>query len=335
MKVTCFGSRGSLPSPSCDILGFNTSKFGGDTTCYMLEAGPFNIILDAGSGSRLLGKYLLKNNKFGSFIMLLTHYHWDHIQGMPFCVPFYLQNNYFNIHGFSPDNSKSTSYIANVLMDALSRQQDKPFFPVPHGSMPAKKNYVVHDQLFSETFFYTLGKGSDKQIQYIPLIKGIAPEQDEYTIKFTTIPLHHPNGCLGYRVEYMGKNVCFCWDNEPLIYPNKKMIDLCKNTDLIIMDGQYNKEQLSGMTQTFGHGQPEICVKEAMYAGAKDIIITHHDPDHDDVTLNKMEKDCQNYLIDLQLDYNKIVSENANAITNTMVPPRSVVFAKCGQTWEL
>ena len=319
MKVTCFGSRGSIPAPSSDGFKFYTNKYGGDTTCYMVEAGPFNIIIDAGSGARQLGNYMMANGKFGHNIMLFTHYHWDHIQGMPFCIPFYIGTNQFHIHGFTPDNSNDTSYIANVVMDCLSRQQEKPFFPVPHSSMPAKKHYVSHDQMFSETFYYSYDEG-DKSYNYIPEIvmtDEVYKNEQENLLKITTIPLNHPNGALGYRISYMGKSVGLCWDTESFAYSNANIGKICNGIDLIIMDGQYTEEQLSGMTQGFGHGQPEQCVHEADFANVKRLVITHHDPSHDDNKLEDMELACKTY-----------ASEGGFSRD-------SVEFAKQGNTWEV
>ena len=153
MKLHAFGIRGSLPSPS--TKGFKTSAYGGNTTCYYLEVGPFRIILDMGSGARPLGNLLMSKGVIGkSFIFLLTHYHSDHTQGIGFCVPMYIKANTFHIHGFTPDERRGADPIRNIVLQCLEEQQSSPYFPVPHVSLPAEKLYQAHDKMFSESFHY-------------------------------------------------------------------------------------------------------------------------------------------------------------------------------------
>jgi len=316
MKVTCYGSRGSIPSPSSEGFNFKTEKYGGDTTCYYLEAGPFRVILDAGSGVRTLGNHLMRDGKFGNFLMLFTHYHWDHIQGMPFCVPFFIGNNTFHIHGFEPDNTKNTSYIANVVLDCLSTQQEKPFFPVPHNSMPAKKHYVGHDQMMSEVFYYS------EDYDYLPqeAVSHLEEKDLRDLLKVTTVPLNHPNGCIGYHIEYQGKSVSFCWDNENFMHPNNKIKKICNSTDLLILDGQYTKDQLVNMTQGFGHGGILNTVDEAVACDAKKLVITHHDPMHDDKTMDALYEQ-------VKAKYLEVCREGKG--------PDTVEFAKQADSWEI
>jgi len=316
MKLHSFGARGSLPAPS--TTDFKTSKYGGNTTCYYLEAGPFRIILDMGSGARPLGNYLMKKGEIGKpFIFLLTHYHSDHIQGIGFCVPFYIKTNTFYIHGFTPEGRENVDPLKNVVLQALEEQQASPFFPVPHGLLPANKAYRAHNRMFSEVFFYVNKNGEYiyKTKQKIDTRKS---DSSKDIIKITTIPLHHPNGCLGFRIDYMGKSFAFCTDNEPFAFTNSKINSLCKDIDLMVLDGQYTKEQLSGPTQTFGHGNPELCVDQAVVCEAKKLLITHLDPGHDDDKVSEMEKACIEY-------FKKIKPAKL----------KSVAFVKEGESWEI
>ncbi|MBD3286518.1 hypothetical protein GF359_08100 [candidate division WOR-3 bacterium] len=316
MKLHAFGARGSLPAPS--TAGFNTSKYGGNTTCYYLEAGPFQIIIDMGSGARPLGDYLLKKGENGKpFIFLLTHYHSDHIQGIGFCVPFYIKQNTFYIHGFTPEGRENVDPLKNVVLQALEEQQASPYFPVPHGLLPANKRYRAHNRMFSEEFYY-VEKAGDFLYKTESDIQDSHSFKRDKIIKVTTVPLHHPNGCLGYRVDYMDSSLAFCTDNEPFAFTNNKINNLCKDVDLIVLDGQYTAEQLAGLTQTFGHGNPELCVDQAIDCNAKRLLITHMDPGHDDKKVTEMEKTCIDY-------YTKKKSDTL----------KGVEFVKEGETWEV
>lgn len=316
MKLHVFGVRGSLPAPSAK--NFNTSIYGGNTTCCYLQAGPFRIIFDMGSGARMLGNHLMKKGVIGkNFIFLLTHYHSDHIQGIGFCVPFYIKSNTFFIHGFTPEGRENIDPLRNVVLQALGEQQASPFFPVPHSLLPAQKRYNAHNRMFSETFYYL-----HRDDNYFFISEKDSAEtasiDPQDLLKITTIPLHHPNGCLGYRIDYGDESFAFCTDNEPLAYPNHQINTICKDVDVIVLDGQYTAEQLSGPTQTYGHGSPELCVDQAIACGAKKLLITHMDPAHDDKKVTQMEEECKTYL--------------AKKKKKT---PASVEFAKEGKSWDI
>lgn len=289
MKVTCYGPRGSIPAPS--TKRFSTIEFGGDTTCYYVEAGPFVLILDCGSGMRALGNDLMSDGKgFGkTFICPVSHYHWDHIQGLPFFVPVFIEANTFHFHGFQPSGTEHGPMP--VVEKMLEHQQSNPHFPVAHGAMPSKKTYTDHARQFSETFWYTDNTGLVKYHSEDPS----EWHQDENVLKITTIPLNHPNGCLGYRIEYMGQVLVYATDNEPLRHPNFALTKHGKDADILILDGQYTEKQLCGMVQTFGHGTPKACVEQAIACKAKYLVIHHHDPNNDDDTISKMEHDTVAY----------------------------------------
>ena len=316
MKVTCYGPRGSLPAPS--RKGFSTVEFGGNTNCFFIEAGPFKVLVGCGSGAATLGdalmeKWLADGNPAENFIVLLTHYHWDHIQGLPFCAPFYLGSNTVHFHGLRPsglEGGGGGEHPKTVVEMMLSHQQSNPHFPVAHESLPAKKEYHSHDRQFSETFHYCSRlRGAVEHSTHWPQSAGmhcssvernelVGPEgrfKGKAVLKVVTVPLQHPNGCLGWVIEYMGKKVAFCYDMEPLRFPNQKMSKLAKGADLLVLDGAYTEEQLQGDQQGFGHGSPESCVEQAQDTGADFCLIHHHDPKHDDAKLREMEARAQDY----------------------------------------
>jgi len=285
--------------------------YGGNTSCYHIEAGPFSIICDMGSGIANLGTDMFKTGcAVGKeHVILISHYHWDHLQGGPFFIPFFIPNNKFHFHGFAPAGMESTVPFDRVVEHLLSAQQMTPHFPVAHGSLPSKKDYHTHQRQFSESFWYYIdGKGKlEFQHEFSAEFddKGTLPELTKSNpnnwIKITTIPLNHPDGCLGFRVDYMGKSVVYATDNEPLRYPNSAITKVSEGASLLILDGQYDEKRLGGSTQTFGHGSPYSCVEQA--AGAKladdcTLVIHHHDPLHDDSKLYEMECNTHNYAIE-------------------------------------
>ena len=300
MKVTCYGSRGSLPAPS--RKGFSTTEFGGNTNCFYIEAGPFKLIESCGSGvsvlsDRVMGEWVAGERKPQSFIVLLSHYHYDHIQGVPFFAPVYIGSNTFHFHGFRPsgyegmDQRKSDHSQPQTAVEMmLAHQQSNPHFPVAHEAMPAEKKYHSHNRQFSETFWYTYDRGEYNYQE--SFLDSLPPER---ILKITTIPLEHPNGCLGWRIEYMGKVVAFCYDCEPLRYANAKVTSLAKGADLMVLDGTYTETQLRGAQQGFGHGSPNSCIDQAKDAEAKMCLVHHHDPKHDDIKLGDAEIDAGFY----------------------------------------
>ena len=317
ITITCYGPRGSLPTPS--TRDFSTVEFGGNTSCYYLEAGPFRVILDAGSGIRNLGNDLMKAGEIGKhFIMCLSHYHWDHIQGLPFCVPMFIGSNTFHFHGFTPSGHELGPQP--VVEQMLAHQQSNPHFPVAHGSMPSRKVYNDHPRQFSKTFWYTAQDGgycryeTEKQAtRYV--LPGDA--DGESVLKVTTIPLNHPDGCLGYCFEYMGKKVVYATDNEPLRNTNHQLNTHAKGADWLLLDAQYTDKQLGGMVQTFGHGSAPACVAQAEDCEAKLLVLHHHDPASDDAFVQNMEMEAMRLVgMDLELEL-------------------KVRAAKEGQVWEI
>ena len=297
ITVYCFGPRGSLPSPSCND-GFSTKEFGGNTSCYYIEAGPFRFICDMGSGARRLGQFLLANKQFGEFILGFSHYHWDHVQGLPFFIPMYIKGNSFYIHGHEPPGYDQKSCgIKDTVERLLSEQQTAPHFPVAHQSMPARKIYHSHPSQFPESFWYFMDENDKLQFvvdQSLNAQKETLPasikNDPKRWIKISTIPLSHPNDCLGYRIDYMGNSFVYCTDNEPLRNPNHRINTIARDCDLIVLDGQYSDQELATTCQTFGHGSPSSCLEQQRACNAKHCWIHHHDPNRDDKTLKSWEE---------------------------------------------
>lgn len=324
MKITCYGARGSIPAPS--RKGFNTIEYGGNTSCFLVEAGEsesggpmFTILLDMGSGILVAGDDLMKTGRGvnKNFIVLLSHFHWDHIQGGPFSVPLFVGTNTFHFHGFAPVGRESAAEFEKSVESVLIDQQDAPNFPVSHTAMPSKKFYHSHRFLFSETFTYHCdekGKLHYNATQVIGQDHETLPadvrNDPRRFIKITTIPLQHPNGCLGYKIEYMGDAILYATDDEPMMFLNKEIIKHSKSTYgqpvlWAYFDGQYTAEQLAGMTQGFGHGTWKRCVDLAHACNMPRCEIGHHDPRHDDAKVAQMEAEARAYA--QQIGYKGIV----------------------------
>lgn len=335
MKISIYGARGSIPSPSSG--DFKTDLFGGNTTCLGIEAGPFRVLLDNGSGVRQYGKDQMKKGNIGKhFLVLISHYHWDHIQGLPFCIPYFIKGNTFHFHGHEPQGHESDRLLTSTVEGLISQQQASPHFPVAHKSLPSTRLYHSHPRLFSESFWYFVQEdGSYEMVvdQAMDRVKQTLPPTIKMDptrwIKITTIPVNHPDGCLGYRIDYMGKSFAFCTDHEPARYPWEAITRLTSEQrdakghvtqtrcDVIYLDGQYTEAQIAKGTQGFGHGTPNACVEQAIAGKIPQVLIGHHDPDHDDAKLVLMEEEASRYA--------KTVAEY----------PLEVAFAREGTVVEL
>lgn len=272
MKIQIWGTRGSIPTPSAP--DFPTRRYGGDTTCVSVASGDALIILDAGSGIRLLGNELARGEPRAATI-LFSHFHWDHIQGFPFFVPAYREGFAFDIYG--PPTSKDGPQ-ANIAQTALEQQHVAPFFPVPFCALKAKLN------------FHHLPSGGPLRIAAGPT-----------SLVIHHAPVNHPGGCLGYRIEEHSQGsptqvFTYVTDNEhPEEGTSPSVQKLAKGADLLLMDSQYTEDEYAGKTggcpkKGWGHSTWKACLREAKEAGAKKLLLAHHDPNHDDSFITLMER---------------------------------------------
>ncbi len=251
--VTIWGTRGSIPTPERTKI-----YYGGNTSCVEVRTDRGDlIIIDCGTGLRLLGKKLQEEfaeRPIRSSI-LLSHFHWDHIQGIPFFDPLYDRKNSFVFYAFTSPS--------HLLQKALESQMSPPFFPINMGVMEAHLDY----QEVRETSY--------------ELLDGV---------KLEARRLNHPQGCLGYRIEYRSRVLTYVSDHEPGVKEfDQNWRELCRNAHLVISDAQYHPHELAAR-KGWGHGSYETSARMACECGVKHLVLFHHDPDRTDIELQEIER---------------------------------------------
>jgi len=289
MKVRFFGTRGSVPTPisyqelletfqymyeeafrkgikPADLPVFLKKMqqeqpffFGGDTSCVLFSEGDRDLIVDAGSGLRRLGgEQLKKGNK--EMHVLLSHFHWDHIQGIPFFVPVYIPGLTINIYAAQDE-----------LEQIMKKQMSHPTFPIPF------------DVLRSKVIFHKLEEGKLHKIN---------------DFKVEVFKLHHPNPCYGFKVSKGEKSAVYFTDTEIKATELLKMDSyraFIGNTQAVIADAQYSFVDYYAK-QTWGHSTV-ITFIDMLAAGdnVDRLIMFHHEPMAGFVSLMEQYKDAVNY----------------------------------------
>ncbi len=257
MKVKFYGVRGSIP-----VCGPEFQRYGGNTTCLCIKRDQANRfwVIDAGTGIRNLGKDLMREGNDQKVINIgFTHFHWDHIQGFPFFAPCYGKDYTIGLMAMGDERKYKN------LKDIFSLQMQSDYFPVQLESMGA-------------------------QFQYF----NFGNKQTYYGVTTYAAPQHHqyPGGSYGLRNEDDGQVLVVCTDIEHINGIDTTIVELARNADLLIHDGQYTDEELV-THRGWGHSTWRQAVEVAKRANVKKLIITHHDPDHDDDMLDSMERECQ------------------------------------------
>jgi len=227
-------------------------RYGGNTACVEVRIGDDIIILDAGTGLRALGQSLLKEFKGQplALTLLISHTHWDHIQGLPFFAPIYDARCRLRIFGGEGAHKG--------LVAALTGQMESTYFPVPFAKLPSN---IEIEEL--RDFNFVVGS--------------------------TLVRAHranHPGFCVGYRLFSPDGLVCFFPDTEPLpAGDNQDMIDFIRDADVLILDSQYDRAEYRRHAG-WGHGCVKDSVALALQAGVKKLVLFHHDPGHADKTID-------------------------------------------------
>ena len=278
MKVRFWGVRGSIPVP-----GPKTIKYGGNTSCIEIRGDKNELlILDAGTGLRELGNFLIANDlKKGplNINILLSHTHWDHIQGFPVFGPSFIPSTKITFRG--PVN------FSGALSEIVAGQMNYSYFPIKLDELKAKINFI---ELQEDSF--EIGK-----------------------FKITTKYLNHPILTLGYRIQYDDKTFVSLYDTEPyrnlfisnsdeddeidkeameeadnyVREMNNKLVNFGKNADLCVYDAQYKTEEYKSK-KGWGHSTIDHAIENSIKAKAKRLALFHHDPLREDEQLDKIQK---------------------------------------------
>ncbi len=253
-NVKFWGVRGSIACASP-----NHMRYGGNTSCIEVIADGYRIILDAGTGIRQLGNEMQKIGA-DDFHILLTHTHWDHINGFPFFTPAYNKGLKIEIlAGHLTDKGG----VQNVL----SAQMDNPMFPVPLEAMTA--DITFRDFEAGSSFDLT-----DK-------------------VHVRTAPLNHPNGATAYRIEFDERSVVYVTDTEHIQgETDQNVFGIIKDADLVIYDSTYTEEEFPSKVG-WGHSTWNEGVRLCQEANVKRLAIFHHEPDHYDDIMDQIGIEAQ------------------------------------------
>jgi len=254
VQLTFWGVRGSIPAP-----GPGTVRYGGNTSCVSLRTRQGGlIIVDCGTGARNLGMSLLDGpfgKGRGQASILLSHAHWDHIQGFPFFVPLYIPGNVFNIFG----GGKSSSMLEGILEGQMAPQ----YFPVQ-----------------------TL-KNMGATIEIAAVAEGTPFTVEGCRVLGRTNP-HGRSGALAFRIEEDGKSVVYASDaGYPAQGAPESSIDLYRGADVLIHDSTYTAEDRVRYPER-GFSSIEDAVACAVRAGVKKLILFHYDQDYSDADVDAL-----------------------------------------------
>jgi phosphoribosyl 1,2-cyclic phosphodiesterase/CheY-like chemotaxis protein len=259
MRVQFWGTRGSIAKP-----GLATARYGGNTSCIEVRSSRGTlVVIDCGTGAHSLGQHLISSNPKGlRGHILISHTHWDHIQGMPFFAPLFVPGNLWDIYG--------PKGLDQSLREALAGQMQYTYFPITPEQFGAS-------------------------IQYHDLVEGTFEIDD---IKVTTHYLNHPALALGYRLEADDAILVYCCDHEPhsrsladghgdIAGQDLRHAEFVNGADLLIHDAQYTAAEYPSKIG-WGHSSAEYAVMLSRSAGVKKLALTHHDPLRDDAGVERI-----------------------------------------------
>ena len=250
------GVRGSIPAPAPENM-----RYGGNTSCVEIRFAGQVLILDAGSGIRRLGDELIQDARENAIeaTLLLSHSHWDHIQGLPFFTPGYSSKNRITIFGANRRGEQ--------IQRALAAQMTPQHFPV-----------------------------GLEQMRGLEPVRDLSPDSTKIgNLVVRATPLNHPGGCSGFRIECAAGHIAYLPDHEPYrtnadepgSLAQRALIEFVRGVDLLILDTQYTEKEYASRVG-WGHGCLPDSVELAIEAGARGLLLFHHDPSHNDRQLDEM-----------------------------------------------
>jgi phosphoribosyl 1,2-cyclic phosphodiesterase len=284
MRVRFWGVRGSLPVP-----GARTERYGGNTSCVEVVAGGgTRIIIDAGTGIRKLGKELMQTefeSGRGTAHILVSHTHWDHIQGLPFFSPLYQEGNRLHVYARQRDDQN--------LRGVFASQTESPFFPVPF------------DETRAAVDFHELGDAARFEIQ---------------EVRVACARLNHPYIATAYALSTDGAKVAYVSDTAPftdilfgqqflagpppagsvlsrsdlerLQAMRSELVRLCEGADLVVYDTMFTADDYR-QTPHYGHSRPSDAIEICRDAGVRTLALFHHAPERSDLEVDAMLADAR------------------------------------------
>jgi phosphoribosyl 1,2-cyclic phosphodiesterase len=258
MTVRFWGVRGSIPSP-----GPTTIRYGGNTSCVSIEIDDDNVlVLDAGTGIRALGKAL--EGSTAAIFVLLTHAHWDHMQGFPFFYPIYQPER--TVYLFPTP-------LKRALWCSVLEQMDGAHFPVTPEALPSRTACITKD---------------------------VIAFLQQHGFHISALATNHPGGGSGYRIEHAGRSVVYLTDNE-LDPPYAKatefeeFVDFCQGVDVLIHDAQYLDSDMPHK-HGWGHSLVQQVCALATAAQVRHLVLYHHDPDRTDDEVDAIQEMARHWL---------------------------------------
>jgi phosphoribosyl 1,2-cyclic phosphodiesterase len=258
LQVRFWGVRGSIPAP-----GTLTRRYGGNTPCVEVRFGGERVIFDLGSGARALGETFSPQGEQAT--IFISHYHYDHLQGLPFFGPMFNPDSAFTVLG-PPRNGLT-------IQEILWGQMVQPYFPVS-AEMVFRARVDYRD--FAEGQCLQLGEGV-----------------------VTALELNHPGGNLGYRVDYRGKSVVYATDIEHGSHLDQRFFDFARGADLLIYDAMYTEDEYLGRDGSpktgWGHSTWQAAVNAADRAEVRKLVLFHHEPTRVDAELEKLVRNVRKF----------------------------------------
>jgi phosphoribosyl 1,2-cyclic phosphodiesterase len=248
-KLRFWGVRGTVPTPEADKL-----RYGGHTSCLAVDLGDReHLVLDCGTGIRLLGNQQAQRPGPQRYHIFFTHYHLDHLIGLPFFHPLYDKDSTIVFHGFAT-GSRS---VREILQGVMS----PPYFPVELRNVPAAIEYVTDDRS--------------------PVRIG--------GLTVSSLALNHPDGCLSYRLEHGDRRIVYATDHEHGQHQmDRDLVEFSAGADYLIYDAMYQETEYERLRRGWGHSTWYAAVQAALAAGAKHLVLFHHHPEHTDEELEKL-----------------------------------------------
>lgn len=249
MEVRFWGARGSYPAS-----GASFAEFGHHTPCVAVSAGDDLIVLDAGSGAAALGQHLLEH-PVARLHLLLSHFHHDHVTGLPFLF-----------YGAGPETEVSIHAALGAdlaLREIVAGLFSAPYFPGDATEWLGRVAFHAH----AEGGEFMLGD-----------------------VAVATAPLAHPGGSSAFRLTHGGRSLVYASDVENSITPDAALVALVSGADLLIHDTMFTVEE-AAVHRGWGHATFDAAVALAQKAGVRRIAGFHHSPRHDDTTLRRREQE--------------------------------------------